>query len=256
MTDDSPASAPSVSSLRGRWRRIAPIAVIALMLILFFAFELQRFFTLDALRDHHDTLQRWATSAPIRALAIFVLVYAAAVAISFPGAAILTIFGGFMFGLWPGVPAVVVGATLGAIIIFLAAKSAFHEMLSRRAGGFITKMERGFREDELSYMFLLRLVPIFPFWAINIAAGVLGVSLRNFTMGTFFGIIPGGFVYASIGAAAGAVFAKGETITLSGVLLQPQTLLPIIGLAVLALLPVLLKRFNKKAAALGDRRQP
>ena len=113
------------------------------------------------------------------------------------------------------------------------------------------KMERGFHDNELSYMFLLRLVPVFPFWAINIAAGLLGVSTRNFFVGTLFGIIPGSFVYASIGNAAGAAFDAGTEVTLSGILFKPETLLPIIGLAVLALIPVILKRFSKSAADLG-----
>ena len=233
--------------------RLAPILVVAVALAAFFALGLHRYFTLDTLRENRMALQDWVDASPIRAIAVFVAVYAAAVAISFPGASILTIFGGYLFGLAIGVPAIVFAATLGATAIFLAAKTALADFLQERAGGFVKKMENGFRENELNYMFVLRLVPAFPFWAINIAAGVIGVSTRNFVIGTFFGIIPGTFVYASIGAAAGAAFDAGEDITLSGILLQPQTLLPIIGLAFLALLPVILKRFNKQAASLGER---
>ena len=243
------------SSSGGLLRRAAPIAVIAIALAVFFAFDLHHYFTLDALRENHEILRGWVASAPYLALAIFILVYAGAVAISFPGASILTVFGGFLFGLWPGVPAVVTAATIGAVIIFLASKTALGDVLTERAGGFVKKMEKGFRQNELNYMFVLRLVPIFPFWAINIAAGVLGVSLRNFVIGTFFGIIPGGFVYASIGNAAGAAFDAGEEVSLTGILLQPQTLLPIIGLAVLALIPVFLKRVSKQAANLDGQSQ-
>ena len=178
------------------------------------------------------------------------LVYAAMVAISFPGASVLTLFGGFMFGLWPGVPAIVLAATLGASIIFLISKTALGDILTKKAGGFARRMERGLREDELSYMFLLRLVPVFPFWGVNIAAGLLGVSFRNFVIGTVFGIIPGSFVYASIGNAAGAAFAAGEEISLAGVLTRPETLLPIAGLALLALLPIIVKRLLPRAARL------
>ena len=232
--------------------RLAPLAVIAGALAVFFAMGWHQYFTLDTLRDNRTALQDWVEASPIRAVAIFVGVYAAAVAISFPGASILTIFGGYLFGLWLGTPAIVFAATLGASIIFLAAKTALGDFLSNRLGGSLKKMEQGFREDELSYMFLLRLVPAFPFWAVNIAAGVLGVSARNFIIGTFFGIIPGTFVYASIGAAAGAAFDAGEDVTLSGILFQPQTLIPIVGLALLALLPILVKRFSRKAASLTD----
>ncbi|MEO1137225.1 MAG: VTT domain-containing protein, partial [Pseudomonadota bacterium] len=153
-------------------------------------------------------------------------------------------FGGFLFGLWPGTPLIVVAATLGGMLIFLAAKTALGDMLSARAGGFAKRMEQGFREGELSYMFVLRLAPVFPFWAVNIVAGLMGVSFRNFMIGTFFGIIPGSFVYASIGAAAGAAFDAGENISLTGVLFKPETLTPIVGLIVLALIPVFLKRKN------------
>lgn len=247
MTDTSPQQHE-----KGLIRRIAPLAIIAVALIAFFALGFHRYFTLDTLRDNREALQSWVEASPVRALALFVGVYAAAVAISFPGASILTIFGGYLFGLVMGVPAIVFAATLGATGIFLASRSALGDLLKERAAGFVKKMERGFREDELNYMFVLRLVPAFPFWAINIAAGLLGVSLRNFVVGTFFGIIPGTFVYASIGAAAGAAFDAGEDVSLSGILFQPQTLLPVVGLAALALLPVILKRFNRQAASLSE----
>lgn len=233
-------------------KRLAPIGLVAIALGLFFSFDLHQYFTLETLRENNAALRDWVNQAPLLALSLFVLVYAAAVAISFPGASILTVFGGFLFGLWPGVPAVVIAATLGATIIFIASKTALSDLLSERAGGFIKKMERGFHEDELNYMFLLRLVPVFPFWAINIAAGVLGVSLRNFFIGTLLGIIPGSFVYTSIGNAAGAAFEAGEDVSLSGILFKPETLAPIIGLALLALLPIILKKFNKQAANIEE----
>ena len=244
------AAQKSPSGLQTNLRRIDPIALIAAALGLFFAFGWHRYFTLETLRENRDALRMWVEASPGLAIGMFILAYAAAVAISFPGASILTVFGGFLFGLWPGVPAVVIAATVGAAIIFLAAKTALGDFLSNRAGGFVKNMEEGFRENELNYMFILRLVPVFPFWAINIAAGLLGVSLRNFLIGTFFGIIPGSFVYTSIGAAAGAAFDAGDDVSLSGILFKPDTLLPIIGLVILALIPIFLKRFSKIAANL------
>ena len=243
------SAAEGGKSLMGR---LLPLALIAAGLVLFFATGLNEYFSLEVLREHRDALRAWVDASPWLAIGVFILVYAAAVAISFPGASILTIFGGFLFGLWPGVPAIVIAATLGATGIFLASKTALSGVLSKRVSGFAKRMERGFHENELSYMFLLRLVPVFPFWAINIAAGVLGVSTRNFLIGTFFGIIPGSFVYTSIGAAANAAFDAGENITLSGILFKPETLIPIIGLAILALIPVILKRLSKQAASLGE----
>lgn len=244
------AAQKSPSGFRNNLRRIAPIALIATALGLFFAFGLHRYFTLETLRENRDALTMWVDASPVRAIGIFILAYAAAVAISFPGASILTVFGGFLFGLWPGVPVVVIAATIGAAIIFIAAKTALGDFLSNRAGGFVKSMEKGFHENELNYMVVLRLVPVFPFWAINIAAGLLGVSFRNFLIGTFFGIIPGSFVYTGIGATAGAAFDAGDDVSLSGLLFKPETLLLIFGLVALALIPIFIKRFSKAAANL------
>lgn len=229
--------------------RFLPIALVVLALAAFFAFDLDRYFSLDTLRDNREALKGWVAGSPFLALGAFIILYAAAVAISFPGASILTVFGGFLFGLATGVPAIVFAATLGAVIVYFAAKTAASDFFRERAKGFFAQMEKGFRENELSYMFLLRLAPVFPFWAVNIGAGALGVSLRNYIIGTFFGIVPGSFVYASIGNAAGAAFDAGENVSLSGILTKPTTLLPMVGLAALALLPILLKRFGKKDSA-------
>lgn len=230
--------------------RYLPALVIVAALAGFFALDLDRHFSLAALRDNREALNAWVDASLLRALAIFVLAYAGAVAISFPGASILTVFGGFLFGLALGVPAIVFAATIGAAIIFLASRSALGDMLKGRVGGSLAQMEKGFRENELSYMFVLRLAPVFPFWAVNIAAGLLGVSLRNFILGTSIGIIPGTFVYASIGNAAGAAFDAGEDVSLTGILFQPATLIPIVGLALLSLAPIAVKRLRRKPA--GD----
>lgn len=227
-------------------RRLLPLLAVALALAGFFAFGLQRYFTLEALRENRDALRAWVDARPALAMGVFVLAYAGAVAISFPGASILTVFGGFLFGLWPGTPLVVIAATLGASAIFVAAKTALADFLRRRARGFLKTMEEGFRENELSYLLFLRLAPIFPFWAVNIGAGLLGVRLRNFMIGTFFGIIPGSFVYASIGNAAASAFDAGEDVSLQGVLAKPEVLLAFLGLALLALIPVAVKRMRRR----------
>ncbi|MEZ5893433.1 MAG: TVP38/TMEM64 family protein [Parvularculaceae bacterium] len=249
MPPDVPATKNAPPS---KGARFVPILVILAALGLFFALGLQRYFSIDALRDNREALKAWVDASPMRALAIFILVYAGAVAISFPGASILTVFGGFMFGLTVGTPAIVIAATLGASVIFLASKGAIGGALKTKVSGFLSHMEAGFRENELSYMFVLRLAPVFPFWAVNIAAGALGVSLRNFLVGTFFGIVPGTFVYASIGNAAGAAFDAGENVSLSGILFKPETLTPIIGLIALSILPIALKKFRTQSGGADD----
>ncbi|MEE2691124.1 MAG: TVP38/TMEM64 family protein [Pseudomonadota bacterium] len=240
------------TALTGILTRFAPIAVVAAGLILFFAFDLQRYFSLDALRENRDALRDWVASDTLRAILIFTAAYAGATAISFPGASIMTVFGGFLFGLFPGVPVIVFAATLGATVIFLAAKFAAGDLFRRKAQGFLKRMEEGFRRDELSYLFVLRLTPVFPFWAVNIGAGLLDVRLRNFLVGTFFGIIPGSFVYASIGNAAAVAFDAGENVSLQGILFKPEVLLPLVGFALLALLPMILRRLRGDEATHKD----
>jgi uncharacterized membrane protein YdjX (TVP38/TMEM64 family) len=163
--------------------------------------------------------------------------YAAVIALSVPGGAVLTITGGFLFGIVAGSLYVVIAATLGATIVFLIAKSALGDALRAKAGPRIRRMEEGFRQDALSYLLVLRLIPLFPFWLVNIVPAFLGVPVRTYVLGTAIGIIPGSLVYASVGNGLGAVFDAGQTPDL-GIIFKPAILLPIVGLAVLALLPI------------------
>jgi uncharacterized membrane protein YdjX (TVP38/TMEM64 family) len=175
---------------------------------------------------------------------LFVLAYAACTALSLPTGLLLSTLGGFLFGAGWGGLCNLVGATLGATVVFLAAKTVLGDALRARAGPFLQKLEAGFREDGLSYMLVLRLVPLFPFWLVNLAPAFLGVRLSTFIVGTFVGIIPGAFVYASVGTGLGAILESGGTPDGSA-LLQPRVLLPIVGLVVLALIPVVTKRLRR-----------
>ena len=245
MTEAAPAE-PRAKPLLAR---LAPAALIAAALAAFFAFDLNRYFDLETFRQNREALQAWVDANPALSIGAFIALYTGLVAISFPGASIMTIAGGYLFGLAKGAAAVVVAATLGACIVFLAAKYAFGDFFAARAGGFAKRMEEGFKKDELNYMFVLRLMPVFPFWAVNIGAGLVGVSFRNFFIGTLLGIVPGSFVYASIGAAAVAAFDAGEELSLSGVFLKPAVLLPVVGLSLLALAPVVYRRFFRTRTA-------
>ncbi|MEM9705953.1 MAG: TVP38/TMEM64 family protein [Pseudomonadota bacterium] len=243
---DSPTTAQAGSQKPSILIRLAPIVLIAAAFIGFFAFGLNKHLSLQTLQDNHRALSDFVDASFWQALGLFMAAYVLAVAISVPGASILTVFGGFLFGLWPGAPAIVVAATIGAYIVYVATRTAFGESMRERAGGFVKRMETGFRENELSYMLLLRLVPLFPFWAVNIAAGAAGVRTRNFLLGTFLGIIPGSFVYAGVGATAGAAFEQGEDISLSGLLLQPQSL-AILGVFIALSLAPIIYRSTKTA---------
>ncbi len=165
-------------------------------------------------------------------------------AFSLPGGLVATLTGGFLFGTWLGGAATVIGATVGASILFLAAKTAFADLLRDKAGPAIARMEEGFRQNAFSYLLFLRLVPVFPFWLVNLAPAFLGVTLRTFIGATFLGIIPGTFVFASLGNGLGAIFDAGGTPDLH-LLRQPQIVGPLIALAVLSLLPVFIRRFRR-----------
>ena len=226
-----------------RVRRMAPLAVLAAGLALFLALDLQRYVSLTALQQNHDALVIYVQNHAALASALFVTAYAAAVAFSIPGAALLTISGGLMFGVVWGSVLVVLGATAGAVCIFLAARTALAEPLRRRAGSWLTRLEGGFRRNAFSYLLTLRLVPVVPFWLINIVPGLLGVPLRTYALTTFLGIIPGTVVYVSLGNGAGATLAAGGDLNL-GIIFTPEVLLPLLGLATLSLVPVALRRFR------------
>ena len=223
--------------------RIAPLVLLAAGLVAFFAFDLDRYVSLEALKTHQEQLKGWVADYGVLAGIAFMAVYAAAVAFSIPGALFLTIAGGFMFGPYLATLYVVLGATIGAFAVFLAARYALQDFFRRKIGGAARRMEAGFRENELSYMFILRLVPIFPFWLVNLVPAFLGVSIRSYLIGTLVGIIPGAFVYALVGDGAGAVLAAGGDLDL-GIIFEPRFLAPIVGLAVLACIPIVYKKLR------------
>jgi len=225
-------------------KRLLPLAVLAAVAIGVFASGLHNYLSFDALRDHRETLLSLVENYPALAPLAFIAIYAIATALSLPGGVILTITGGFLFGTWLGGLYVVLGATLGAIAIFLIAKTALGDALKSKAGPWMNKMEAGFKENELSYLLILRLVPIFPFWLVNLVPAFLGVSLSTYTIATFVGIIPGSLAYASAGNGLGAVFDQGGTPGLS-VLTNPAVWGPMVALTLLALVPIAYKHFSR-----------
>lgn len=225
--------------------RLIPLGVVALLLAAFFYFGLNEYFTLDALRENRAALQQFVAANYWQAILLFIAIYALAVAVSFPGASFMTIAGGLLFGLWGTIPTVV-AATLGATGIFLIARSAFGESLRKAAGGYVDKFEQGFKEGEFSYLLTLRLIPAFPFWVVNIVPALLNANLGKYVAATFLGIIPGTFVFTSIGNGAAAAFDAGQDVQLTGVMTKPEILLPILGLIALSLMPVIYRRLAKK----------
>ena len=223
------------------WRRLIPVLIVVAGVVTFFVLGLDRYLSIDTLRQYHRILRAWVETAGGRAALVFMVVYIVTVALSLPGATVLSIASGFLFGTLWGMVIVVVSATLGGTALFVIAKTAFGDALRDRAGTWLHTLEAGFREHALSYLLVLRLVPLFPFFVVNLVPAFLGVPLSTFVLGTFVGIIPGSFVYTSVGAGLGSIFDAGETFSVTGVL-TPQIVTALVGLAMLALVPVVYKK--------------
>ena len=242
----------AVMSSAAAWRKWLPLLLLALGLAAVFLFDLDRFLSFEALRGHRARLTEEVAAQPFRSALLFFLVYAAATAFSVPGGAVLTLTGGFLFGaLWGGL-LVLGAATLGACIVFLAARTALGGLLRRRASPFLTRLEDGFRKDGFHYLLVLRLIPLFPFWLVNLVPAFFGMRFRSYALATVIGIAPATFIYASLGSGLGSVFDAGRTPDL-GLIFTPRLLLPILGLALLAVAPVLYRRFGRGTPPGGSR---
>lgn len=235
------------------WIKLWPIYVIAAGLALTFAMGWNQYLTPDALLQNAEYLDGLVQNNLILVLVAYIVIYAAATTFAVPGG-LLTIIGGFLFGLYTGTPATVVAATLGASILFFASKTSLGAVLRRIAGPFLGKMEKGFNEDALSYMFALRLIPLFPFAAVNIAPGLLGAKYRDFLITTFFGIIPGTLAYTWIGGALkGSILeaaAAGEDLDIMALAgsLASNFIPAFIALGVVALIPAIYKKITGRKA--------
>jgi len=240
-----PAGARGVA----KWLRVVLVfAVIAAALGIVLASGVDRYLTLDALAANRAWLLDQVADNAVAAVIVFIAIYAAAVALSVPGAAVLTISGGFLFGTVLGSLYAVIGATLGAIGIFLFVKAGLGDVLSARAGSTVDRLRKGFQENALGYLLFLRLLPVFPFFVVNLAAAILGVPLRTFAFATLVGIIPGSVVYSSIGNGLGFVIDEKMEADL-GAIFAPEVFLPLAGLALLSLAPVVYKAVKHRQAA-------
>ncbi len=197
----------------------------------------------QTLADNREALIALRDAHYLAAVMGFIALYAVIVAFSLPGATIATLTGGFLFATFPGALFNIAGATLGATAIFLAARSGIGAGMAARlegSEGLVKRIKDGIDDNQWSMLFLIRLVPVVPFFLANLIPAFLDVPLRRFVISTFLGIMPGAVVFTSVGAGLSEVFARGETPDL-GIIFEPQILLPLLGLSALALLPVLLK---------------
>ncbi|MCR9127714.1 MAG: VTT domain-containing protein [Rhodobacteraceae bacterium] len=232
-------------SVSGQPRTIArhlPLIVIVLVAGIG-ALALRDHLTFETLRENRDSLLAFRARNYAGLAAAFVAGYVGIVAFSLPGAAVASVTGGFLFGLAAGTGLNVIAATLGASAIFLAARWGLGASLAARmdaSQGRTARLMRGLRENEISVLLLLRLVPAVPFFVANLLPALVGVRFMNFFWTTALGIVPGALVFTWIGVGLGEVFDRGETPDLS-LLWEPQVIGPILGLAALAALPIAIK---------------
>jgi uncharacterized membrane protein YdjX (TVP38/TMEM64 family) len=250
--------------------RFLPLAVLIAAMIAVFATGAHRYLKLENLIAHRDYLQGFVAAHEVKAVALYMLLYVGVVGLSVPGAVFLTVFGGFLFGWLAGGLAACVAASIGATIVFLIARSSVGDALVQRAGPRLKRLAEGFREDALSYLLFLRLVPVFPFWLVNLAPALLGIPLKTFVLGTSIGVIPNTFAFAFAGAGLDSVIAAQKAAKQACIaagrsdcymhidlhaLITPKLLIALGMLGALALIPVLVRRFGRRLKPL-DARQP
>ncbi|MDY8109245.1 VTT domain-containing protein [Fulvimarina sp. 2208YS6-2-32] len=241
---------------RASWlRRLWPVALILAVFTLAYALDLQRYVSLQAFLDSREALRSFVAGNFAAAVLLYVLAYALLVAIAFPAASIITIASGFVFGWLVGGILTVIAATIGAAAIFLAARHAFGDVLRRKAGGAIKRFAEGFQNDAFAYLFVLRLTPVLPFFAVNIAPAFVRIRLRTYVLATFFGIMPGSFVYTFLGSGidqAVANVSHAGPVTV-GDLVTTEMTIALFGLCALAILGLVLKKtFLKGRGALDN----
>ena len=233
------------------WTRYAPLLAIFVVAVVG-AFTLRDYLSFEALRDNREALIAFRDNNYVLTVLAFIAGYVLIVAFSLPGATIATLTGGFLFGTAVGTVFNVTGATIGATVIFLAARLGLGERLKVRMNaseGTVRKIKDGVDNNQWSMLFLIRLVPAVPFFVANLIPAFLAVPLYRFVISTFLGIIPAAIVFTSVGAGLGVVFARGETPDL-GIIFEPRILFPILGLCALSLLPVVIKAMTGKKAPL------
>ena len=225
------------------WLRILPLVALIGVIGTAFALDLDSYLSLETLRNHRNGLTAWVENAGFLASLAYLAVYIGVVLMSLPGPIFVTLAGGFLFGAVQATFLTMIGATIGATIVFLIARNALGETLRQRAGPIIRKIEAGFQKNGVTYMLMLRLVPVFPFGLVNIAAAVLGVRLSIFVVTTAIGIIPAVFVVSLSGVGLDLLLQSNEEFSL-GNILSPPVIATLIGFAALASVPILYKHLR------------
>jgi uncharacterized membrane protein YdjX (TVP38/TMEM64 family) len=229
------SSRPGAPASNVPWLKIAIVGVFAAAIIAFFAFGGQRYLSLEAIKQNRDALIAYTNEHYALALLIAFLVYTLTAALGMPGELLLSLTVGLLFGRWVGTVLVVFAATLGSTILFLTARYLFADFARRHLGRVGERINRGFTENAFHYMLFLRLVPVFPFFLVNIAPALTSIGARTYVLATFIGMIPGTFVFTNLGKALAQIESPSEVLSL-------EVLLALVLLGLFALIPVFVKR--------------
>ena len=227
------------------WKKFIPISIIIILLIVFYILGIEKYFSTEYLRSNYQELKSFVNLHPILSPILFIFIYAASTAILIPAAAFLDIVGGFLFGVPWSTFYVMIGATSGACALFLAVRMACSEMLSHMAGPALKKMVKGFQKNAWSYLLFLRLVPLFPFWMVNIAAGFFEVNFWTFLWTTFVGIIPGAYAYTQAGAGIGEILASQKPLSFSTIF-NTQMIIALVAIGILIIASYTTRKIFKK----------
>ena len=232
-----------------RFKRYLPLLILIVAVVAVFASGVTRYLNLEALKANEAALRGFVAANLPLALIAFITVYALSTAVSLPGAVILTLAGGYLFGTWIGGVATVIGATLGAVLVFYAVRTSLGQTLRDRAeasGGRLKAVIDGVQAGAFGYILTLRLIPLAPFWLVNVAAALAHAPLRAYALATFLGIMPATFIYSGIGAGIGELLARGEAPDL-GVIFAPKVLLPLVALGLLTLATTVFQRLRARS---------
>ncbi len=226
-------------------KKYIPILLIALLMAYGYFSGLYKSFDYETLRYHHVELTEYVNNYPVMTPFLFMGVYAAATALSIPGGLFLSLLGGFLFPQPLCTLYVLVGATVGATFLFLAAKTALGEYFKKKADTRLSKMEEGFNKNAVSYLLFLRLSPIFPFWLVNLAPAFFNVRLRTYIWTTFVGIAPGAFAFTQAGRGLSSIFESQESFSIASIF-TTEMKIALISLAIFALIPVFIRKWREK----------
>lgn len=219
------------------------VILVVIGLVAFFYFDLYQYLTFETLKKYQHVARTWTDTHYFAAVGLYILIFTALIASTIPCATFMGIVGGFLFGAIAILYAVI-GTTLGGFILYLAIRSSLGHILAARTTGWLKSMEKGFQENAFNYILMMRLVPIFPCWISNISAGVMNVPVKTFLAATVIGILPSTLVNVLLGRGIETIFAQNQTPSLN-LILSPPILVPLIGLAIISMIPVFYKRFKK-----------